>query len=130
MLDDIVARYSAGTAPSRPQFAQAIPYILDGARDEEGFWKSKMSDYVPKPLPKIEQSETRAHFTGKTIPITAKVNRFVKSAGVSLQSLVLVAWGKTLCGLQGSLDVAFGQVVAGRSIGLEDALLASGPLFK
>ncbi|EOQ99429.1 Nonribosomal peptide synthetase 2 [Wallemia ichthyophaga EXF-994] len=129
VLDEILARYSANRVPLRPQFTQAIPYILDGARDDEGFWKSKMSNYVPKPLPKIQQGEVKAHFTGKTIPITAKANRLVKSAGVSLQSMVLVAWGKTLCGLFGSLDVAFGQVVAGRSIGLEDALLASGPLF-
>ena len=38
--------------------------------------------------------------------------------------------GKTLASLAGSLDVAFGQVVSGRSIPLENALQASGPLFK
>ena len=130
MLDDVIARYTANSAPTRPQFSQAVPYILDGASDDNGFWKSKMADYFVNPLPKIEQSETKAHFTTSAVPITAKINRFVKSAGVSLQSLVLVAWGKTLCGLLGSLDVAFGQVVAGRSIPMENALLASGPLFK
>lgn len=38
--------------------------------------------------------------------------------------------GKTLASITGSPDVVFGQVVSGRTIDLDNALHASGPLFK
>ena len=37
--------------------------------------------------------------------------------------------GKTIGSLLGSIDIVFGQVIAGRSILLDDALKANGPLF-
>ncbi|TIB70322.1 acetyl-CoA synthetase-like protein [Wallemia mellicola] len=130
LLGDIEKRYRGEIPARRPQFVQAAPYILDGARDTQGYWQKQMEGYVPKSLPRIDGVKASAHFANTTVGLTAKMTRIVRAAGVSLQSLVLLAWGKTLSTLLGSLDIAFGQVVAGRSIPIEDALLASGPLFK
>ena len=130
LLGDIEKRYRGEIPARRPQFVQAAPDILGGARDTQGYWQKQMEGYVPKSLPRIDGVKASAHFANTTVGVTAKMTRIVRAAGVSLQSLVLLAWGKTLSTLLGSLDVAFGQVVAGRSIPIEDALLASGPLFK
>ncbi|KAF9033277.1 acetyl-CoA synthetase-like protein [Hymenopellis radicata] len=96
ILEDVAAAYHDVEIPKRPQFTDAVPFILHSSKDET---------------------------------ISGKPDYDIKAMGVTVQAVALLAWGKTLATLVHSLDVVFGQVVAGRSIELQDSLRASGPLF-
>ncbi|KAL1693266.1 hypothetical protein GGG16DRAFT_123376 [Schizophyllum commune] len=130
ILGDI-ATYYQGLDPSpRPQFASAVPHILYSSKDRANFWSRLLDGFVPAPLPTVEGMATTTQLARLPFVLPDGALQAIKHMGVTVQAVALLGWGKVLATLAGSTDVVFGQVVAGRAIELEDALHASGPLFK
>uniref|UniRef100_D8PSX8 Carrier domain-containing protein n=1 Tax=Schizophyllum commune (strain H4-8 / FGSC 9210) TaxID=578458 RepID=D8PSX8_SCHCM len=130
ILGDI-ATYYQGLDPSpRPQFASAVPHILYSSKDHANFWSRLLDGFVPAPLPTVEGMATTTQLARLPFVLPDGALQAIKHMGVTVQAVALLGWGKVLATLAGSTDVVFGQVVAGRAIELEDALHASGPLFK
>lgn len=126
-----VATYCQGLDPSpRPQFVSAVPHILYSSKDRANFWSRLLDGFVPAPLPTVEGMATTTQLARLPFVLPDGALQAIKHMGVTVQAVALLGWGKVLATLAGSTDVVFGQVVAGRAIELEDALHASGPLFK
>ncbi|KAF9056962.1 hypothetical protein BDP27DRAFT_1372891 [Rhodocollybia butyracea] len=130
ILDDVAAIYLGLEVTKRPQFADAVPFVLHSSKDVNHFWRNRLSGFVPSPLPKLHPQESSSvNLARQSVELPENALDIIKEMGVTVQTIMLLAWGKTLAALTGSLDVVFGHVVAGRAIELEDALLVSGPLF-
>lgn len=129
-LEDVASSYRQQDAPSRPQFLSAAPYILHSSQDRAEFWSKHLAGYFPSPLPRISGSRVETYRARQSFALPGDALQTIKNMGVTVQAVALLAWGKVLATLAHSLDVVFGQVVSGRAIELEDALHASGPLFK
>ncbi|KAF9077099.1 hypothetical protein BDP27DRAFT_1519318, partial [Rhodocollybia butyracea] len=111
ILDDVAAIYLGLEVTKRPQFADAVPFVLHSSKDLH------------------PQESSSVNLARQSVELPENALDIIKEMGVTVQTIMLLAWGKTLAALTGSLDVVFGHVVAGRAIELEDALLVSGPLF-
>ncbi|KAF2138336.1 uncharacterized protein K452DRAFT_361401 [Aplosporella prunicola CBS 121167] len=88
-------------------------------------WSSKLEGYrsINIPLTEEEQSSERLNLAS----ITAAVGG--SGIGFSLQTIALLAFTKTLSCLVERRDVAFGVVLAGRNLQLENADTIIGPTF-
>ncbi|KIK50220.1 hypothetical protein GYMLUDRAFT_51337, partial [Collybiopsis luxurians FD-317 M1] len=128
---DVAAVYFGQELVRRPQFADAVPFVLHSSKDETHFWQKRLYGFIPSPLPILHPQEDHGsvHLAKQAVELSGNALDTIKQMGVTVQAVALLAWGKTLATITGSLDVVFGQVVAGRTIELEDALLVSGPLF-
>ncbi|KIY67738.1 putative peptide synthetase [Cylindrobasidium torrendii FP15055 ss-10] len=129
IVEDVAAAYKSLAPYPRPQFTAAVPLILYSSRDTEDFWKNRLLGFVAQPLPRIESGFSKVHLAKAGLEMDEDAVESVKAAGVTVQAVALLAWGKVHSTICKSLDIVFGQVVAGRSIELDDALHASGPLF-
>jgi len=121
----------AAFAPRRP-FSEAAVLISHRKDDSTEYWLRQISDYAVLHLPRLPEGEgsPAVHQASKTMePNTGEILAGCKRLGVTLQSVVLLAWGKTLSSLVGRRDVVFGQVVSGRTLPLEGVESISGPLF-
>ena len=111
--------------PVRPTFSRAAAMIQERITEAEDYWARTLDGFTgttidsspgqPKELKAIMKVDT-----------TAVLDR-CKVLGVTLQSLALLAYGKTLASLSGRQDVVFGHVVRGRSF--EDGDEIVGPMF-
>ncbi|KIK69417.1 hypothetical protein GYMLUDRAFT_152778 [Collybiopsis luxurians FD-317 M1] len=131
ILEDVSAVYFGQELVRRPQFTDAVPFVLHSSKDETHFWQKRLYSFIPSPLPVLYPQEDHGniHLAKQSVELSGNALDTIKEMGVTVQAVALLAWGKTLAAITGSLDVVFGQVVAGRAIELEDALLVSGPLF-
>ncbi|KAK0209228.1 putative peptide synthetase [Desarmillaria ectypa] len=128
-FDDVAAVYRGLTPSKRPQFPEAVPFILHSSKDESDFWRRRLSKFSCVPLPKKQEITAHGHLARTLLSLPEGALNSIKTLGVTVQAVALLAWGKTLASITGSPDVVFGQVVSGRAIDLDNALHASGPLF-
>ncbi|KAG7451863.1 putative peptide synthetase [Guyanagaster necrorhizus] len=129
IFDDVAAAYRGIEPLKRPQFPDAVPFILHSSKDESDFWRKRLSKFTCAPLPMRQGTTTRGHLARTLLTLPEGALDTIKTLGVTVQAVALLAWGKTLASITGSPDVVFGQVVSGRAIDLDNALHASGPLF-
>lgn len=129
-LADVASYYRQKEALPRPQFLNAVPHILYSSQDRAGFWHKHLAGYFPAPLPRVPISSAGTYRARQSFALPDGALQTIKNMGVTVQAVALLAWGKVLATLTHSPDVVFGHVVSGRAIELEDALHASGPLFK
>ncbi|KAK0434815.1 putative peptide synthetase [Armillaria borealis] len=113
----------------RPQFSEAVPFILHSSKDESDFWRKRLSKFSRAPLPRRQGTTACGYLARTLLSLPEGALHSIKMLGVTVQAVALLAWGKTLASITGSPDVVFGQVVSGRTIDLDNALYASGPLF-
>ena len=93
VLKDVKTRYNDQVAQPRPQFSEALPYIFDVKNEDNEFWKKNLDNYVNKFLPKNDDNANKgSNFDSLSIDLTSEVTRFSKLGGVSLQSIILLAW--------------------------------------
>ena len=130
LLSDVASYYRGNDVSLRPQFLAAVPHILYSSQDRAAFWSKYLSGFIPAPLPRITSDGTTTHRARESFMLSDGALQTIKDMGVTVQAVALLAWGKVLATLVESQDVVFGQVVSGRAIEVEDALHASGPLFK
>lgn len=118
-------------SPRRP-FSEAAVLIVQNKDSAADYWVQNISDYSVLTLPRLaeEESSDTTHLASLTLePSSAEILDGCMALGVTLQSVLLLAWGKVLSTLVGRRDVVFGQVVSGRTLPLEGVEGISGPLF-
>ncbi|KAL8688142.1 MAG: hypothetical protein Q9218_005870 [Villophora microphyllina] len=113
--------------PNRPHFSQAANMMYRNRKEAANFWIRTLADFEGNPRnPSImEFHETRAELS---IDVDTALES-CRSMGVTLQSVALLAIGKTLAGHCKQHDIVFGHVVRGRTLsipGIDDVI---GPLF-
>ncbi|KAK0185195.1 putative peptide synthetase [Armillaria mellea] len=129
IFDDVADAYRGLTPLMRPQFSDAVPFILHSSKDESDFWRKRLSNFSPAPLPRRQGTKPCGYLARTLLSLPEGALESIKMLGVTVQAVALLAWGKTLASITSSPDVVFGQVVSGRTIDLDNALHASGPLF-
>ncbi|KAK0501009.1 putative peptide synthetase [Armillaria luteobubalina] len=129
IFDDVADAYRGLTPFKRPQFSEAVPFILHSSKDESEFWRKRLSKFSAALLPRRQGTTAYGYLARTLLSLPEGALQSIKMLGVTVQAVALLAWGKTLASITGSSDVVFGQVVSGRTIDLDNALHASGPLF-
>ena len=111
--------------PVRPAFSRAADIIRKCKVEAENYWLQILDGFQGIPVPPCS-----GHFREVKSKLNVNLNSVLegcKRLGVTLQSLALLAYGKTLATFHGRQDVVFGHVIRGRTF--EDADGVVGPLF-
>ena len=129
LMQDLARLYdSAGIHPRSP-FSDAAKAISQTTSDCEEFWVQKLAGYQGTPY--LSGSENSGVInTEHTLDVNlGKVIQGCKDLGVTLQTIALLAYAKSLAWLSEQRDVVFGHVVGGRSLAVSGADDIVGPLF-
>ncbi|KAL8776543.1 MAG: hypothetical protein Q9194_003088, partial [Teloschistes cf. exilis] len=113
--------------PQRPPFSLAAGLIHQSGREAETFWTRKLAGFggsiVAAPNGEFQEATARLH-----VDLDA-VLKGCRSFGVTVQSLALLAFGKTLAIQSKRQDLVFGHVVRGRTLSMSGVDDVIGPLF-
>lgn len=123
-------------ANDRP-LTPVVPYelflkeSLELPDDVEGFWKRQLVDWRPATLFRKSSSRKPDQVTTTTYlsRSLSDLREKIQMMGVSLLSLCQAAWANTLAIAHDGPDVCFGNVVNGRTVGLEDIDYLIAPCF-
>ncbi|KAL8704289.1 MAG: hypothetical protein Q9201_002543 [Fulgogasparrea decipioides] len=113
--------------PERPSFSQAAELVDEGNRDAETYWVRSLLGFQGNPM-----SATPLKPQEKMITLNIDVASMLRNCrilGVTLQSMLLLTFGKTLAWLSMQKDIVFGHVVRGRTLPSLEADDVIGPLF-
>ena len=114
-----------------------VPYepflkeVLSLPAEVQEVWRSHLAHYQPASLFRKSTSKRTDQVTNTnylTMPL-ADVRQKIQSMGVSLLSLCQAAWANTLAIAHDAPDVCFGNVVSGRTVGIEDIDHLVAPCF-
>ncbi|KAF5856241.1 hypothetical protein ETB97_007674 [Aspergillus alliaceus] len=129
-FEDLAITYNGEAPLERPHFSETVQHILSGQDSSCDFWARRLRGYEAIELPQLPASEfsdrmfISEHRVDLDLPL---VINSCKKMEVTVQSVAMLAYAKTLAHFIGKRDVAFGQVLAGRSLpGTEHTF---GPLF-
>ncbi|KAF8572696.1 acetyl-CoA synthetase-like protein, partial [Ramaria rubella] len=125
-IEDIYARRSL---PVRRSFKHMVKYLeaLDRTAGLE-FWKNKLLNATPTPFLQPLPGTSRATVNASTTRhIRTGHSLITREFGIMASTLATAAWALVLAVHTGSLDVVFGQIVAGRSAPLSniDAMIGT-----
>ncbi|KAE8151757.1 hypothetical protein BDV25DRAFT_87953 [Aspergillus avenaceus] len=129
-FEDLATSYNGSSLSERPQFSDVVKHVLSGGERFCDFWVRKLLGYEVVELPQLPSSESSdrmflsEHKVELDLPLIIEA---CKAIEVTVQSVALLAYAKTLARLIGKRDVTFGQVLAGRS--MPGAERTFGPLF-
>lgn len=126
-LQDLTSFHEGLTTPARPPFSQAALTIPYSQSDAESYWVQSLVGfqgvtYISHPGIKGE-AQARLSMNYDT------VHQGCKTLGVTLQSVAMLAYAKTLAWSTGQHDVVFGRIVRGRTLSSMNADEITGPLF-
>ncbi|KAL8644148.1 MAG: hypothetical protein Q9226_007910, partial [Calogaya cf. arnoldii] len=129
LFQDLVRLYNGAENLSRPPFSDAAKAMSQTTRAAEDFWLRKLDGY----------QGSRNLSVGKYIGITntehtleikiGNVLQGCKELGVTIQTVALLAYAKSLACISQQRDVVFGHVIGGRSLAIPGADDIIGPLF-
>ncbi|KAF7591519.1 hypothetical protein BBP40_001457 [Aspergillus hancockii] len=129
-FEDLAITYNDGSPSKRPQFSETVKHVLDGQDESCDFWTRKLLGYEVAGLPQLPVSESLDRMLLSENRVNLDLPLVIdacKKMEVTVQSVAILAYAKVLARLIGKRDVAFGQVLAGRSLpGTERTF---GPLF-
>ncbi|KAL9005624.1 MAG: hypothetical protein Q9180_009789, partial [Flavoplaca navasiana] len=129
LLQDLAHLYNGLELHPKTPFSEAAKVISQAAQDAEDFWLQKLDRYKGS-QDLSENSDLNITNLDRTLDLN--VGNFLqgcKDLGVTLQTVALLAYAKSIACLSGQRDVVFGHVVGGRSIAIPDADDIVGPLF-
>ena len=131
LLQDLARLYEGIDLPLREPFSNAARAVSKSRTDAEEFWLRKL-DGFENSEDSLSQKSPMADMIG--IEVTFKLDiestlRGCKDLGVTVQTVALLAYGKSLACISGRRDVVFGHVVGGRSLAMPGADEVVGPLF-
>ncbi|KAJ5210211.1 AMP-dependent synthetase/ligase [Penicillium cf. griseofulvum] len=103
-------------------------------KSSESYWKEYLTDVHPSIFPSIGLKEHKTTPSSlKSVPFSMSVSKdlssFCRNHGITISSLLQVAWGIVLRVYTGSESVCFGYLNACRDIPVQDAHDISGPLI-
>ncbi|RAL03735.1 nonribosomal siderophore peptide synthase SidC [Aspergillus ibericus CBS 121593] len=132
LFEDLAVCYEGGNPSERPQFSETVKHILSGQEEACNFWTQILLGYevtdIPE-LPELESSD-RMFLSERRVDLDlSAVVEACKAMEVTVQSVSLLTYAKVLASVLGKRDVAFGQVLAGRSLPVAGAERTLGPLF-
>lgn len=131
-FEDLAIAYSSQARLERPQFSETVEHVLEGQDDSCNFWTDKLRGYEAVEVPQLpsDQASDRMFLSEHHIDLDlSTIIESCKSMEVTVQSIALLAYAKVLARVLGKRDVAFGQVLAGRSLPTPGAERTLGPLF-
>ena len=131
LFQDLAKAYEGSHLPSRPPFSEAARNIIKSDIESENFWIRSLSDYEnSEPLSTCDSGKSAmieaTSIFQANVPI---VLAGCKEIGVTLQTVALLATGKSLALVFGRRDIVFGHVVGGRALSMQGADEVVGPLF-
>ena len=99
--------------------------------DVEAFWTEKLRDYHPKTafahVPSASANQC-THTASVDVPYN-ELQQKLQSMDVSMLSLCQASWALVVATMYGDTDVAFGNVVSGRTIGVDGIERLVAPCF-
>ena len=131
LFHDLAKAYQATKLHPRPSFSAAAREIVKSNADAEDFWIRNLAGYEgsePFRMP----SGGRSGIVEAGSVLKVNVNSVLagcKDLGVTLQTVALLAVGKSLASASGRRDIVFGHVVGARSLAMRGADEVVGPLF-
>ncbi|KAF3388422.1 Nonribosomal peptide synthetase 2 [Penicillium rolfsii] len=132
MLLDCVERFYHGNEVHVKPFAPVARKIVSSQQSSVQFWKEVITGYhypgLAPPLrsttdPVVEWAQA------KTPTLIAKLQSACGSLGITIQTLALLAFSRSLASLLDRRDILFGHVVSGRGLDTGDSASVIGPLF-
>ena len=124
---DLYASLKGLRIASRPPFSRAAEAIYHSQREAEDYWARSLDGFKGNIRPPLSGSLHEEKAALK-VDITT-VLEGCRRLGVTLQSLALLAFAKTLARLTQRSEVVFGHVVGGRVLSRVEADRILGPLF-
>ncbi|CAG7950893.1 unnamed protein product [Penicillium salamii] len=132
VLFDTVEKQYHGVELSVRPFAPVARNIVSTQGPSAKFWVDSVLGYrCPRePLHSAPTQESNVHWAETTIqtPVAA-LQRQCGLLDVTLQTVALLAFGRSLALYLGQRDVVFGHVVSGRGFDLDETASVIGPLF-
>jgi ferricrocin synthase len=132
IFDDLASAYHGTSLPNRPRFADAVRSLSQDQTKACQFWIKTFEGYEVTPLPRFphHQPSPEMFYSEAEIELGMKhISDSCKEMEVTVQSVAILAYAKVLAKMTGKRDVAFGQVLAGRSSLEPEAERVVGPLF-
>lgn len=127
LFADLFKLYDNDPIPSRTAFSRAARVIAASGDDFVDYWTRSIRDYVgTRTQPNRDLMQRRHRVMAFE---TSIVSEDCRSIGVTLQSVALLAFAKSLACILGHRDMVTGHVVGGRSVPFADADEIVGPLF-
>lgn len=122
LLSEIEQAYKGVKLPAPPAFSDFLDYIESADQVKADAWfEEALRKFRPKPFGRQSTFDNAYKTVVKRLPLMdTEVNTFIKEHALSLLALSQSAWVKTLCLLQVSQDICFGNVVSGRSVPVKD----------
>lgn len=132
LFEDLATAYQNRDLPKRPPFAGAAHMIYNLRERSTEFWASCLKGYLKPRMPVVEEQDevSKLHVDMRSFGRSPQ-NVLSRCAALRItpHTVALLAFGKTLMQLLQQRDIVFGQVLAGRSLEVEDADDIIGPLF-
>nr|AFD36451.1 ferrirhodin synthetase [Fusarium sacchari] len=132
IFDDLALAYQGASLPIRPPFATIVRSLSQDQTEACQFWADTFEGFEATPLPRSPHRQPSSGMFYSEAKIDLDMTDILencKEMEVTVQSVAILAYAKVLAKLSGKRDVAFGQVLAGRSslgLGAEQVV---GPLF-
>ncbi|KAL8968481.1 MAG: hypothetical protein Q9197_004859, partial [Variospora fuerteventurae] len=127
LFQDLWALSNCFPLPQRPSFSEAAEAIQSNTKEATHYWAHCLRDFKGNPA----ESPIAAF---REIRSTLDINvtdalKDCQNLRVTLQSVAMLAFAKTLAWLSNQKDIVFGHVVRGRSLPNLEADWVIGPLF-
>lgn len=131
LFQDLARLYKGIEPQPRASFSDAARAISKSRTDAENFWSQKLDGFENGEVsPSRKGTETGMIEIETNLKLSAEsILRGCKELGVTIQTVALLAYGKSLACVSGRRDVVFGHVVGGRSLAMPGADEVVGPLF-
>lgn len=131
ILNDLARAYEhkLNRSDVGPLYSDFVAYTLKSNRDADvSFWKAYLTGIEPCFFPVLHDGVPGPHEVGSYelhVQDIATMQDFCKKFGVTLSSLLQLAWALVLHTYVGQSDVSFGVVASGRDVpvkGIDDAV--------
>jgi aryl carrier-like protein len=130
-VSELAQLYRGESAESNPGFPSFVEHATRSLRevDEETYWSSQLGSSLPTIIQPKEQELPRQSFVGvwEKVKNLSQLESTCRSAGLSLQSVVLLAVSRSLARMTAVQSPTIGLYQTGRSASFNNIENLSGP---
>ncbi|KAJ3018361.1 hypothetical protein HKX48_002951 [Thoreauomyces humboldtii] len=128
LMDSLVKTYLGENVSFGPSYSLFVEYVR-GQDDMEAkdYWKSALEGSCPTLFPRGKDSVPRGAAGTLSQSSPTSITKFAASSGITVATLIKVAWAITLGIHAGSKDVLFGTTISGRDISVPGIANVVGP---
>ena len=131
LFQDLARLYKGDDIPLRPSFSDAARAIAKSTANAEDFWLRKLEGFENNAIP-LSSKATDMDMVDIEVGLQMDIHSILQGCrdlGVTVQTVALLAYAKSLACVSGRRDVVFGHVVGGRSLAMPGADEVIGTLF-